>query len=252
MPNPGVALGGAGLVSSIVGGRKQAKATQAAANTAAAAQTESAQAGIEEQRRQFDESRALLKPFVDIGLPALAQQRGLLGLSGPQVQQEYIRQIEQSPAFQAQIAAQENAMLQNASATGGLRGGNLQAALAQFRPAMLQNEINARYAKLGDLVSLGQQSAAGVGTSGQMLGANVSNLLAQQGSARAGAALAGGQSATGQFFSAIPGALGAYYGATGKNPFGNLFGGSAAPAMAASGGGGLYDFNTAGVKLGGM
>lgn len=103
-------------------------------------------------------SRAVggLDPYAAAGAPALAQQQALLGLRGPQAQQESISAIEQSPAFQAQVRQGEEAILQSASATGGLRGGNVQAALAQFRPQMLQREIDLQYGRLGGMTSLGQ------------------------------------------------------------------------------------------------
>jgi len=97
-----------------------------------------------------------LDPFAAAGAPALSQQQALLGLRGPQAQQESISAIEQSPAFQAQVRQGEEAILQSASATGGLRGGNVQAALAQFRPQMLQREIDLQYGRLGGMTSLGQ------------------------------------------------------------------------------------------------
>jgi hypothetical protein len=100
--------------------------------------------GIEEQRRQFDEIQKLLSPYVQAGTGAISgfqpfqeagaqafeQQQALAGLRGPEAQQAAIAQIEQSPFLQAQIRQGEEAMLQRASATGGLRGGNIQAALA--------------------------------------------------------------------------------------------------------------------------
>lgn len=86
----------------------------------------------------------------------------------------------------------EEALLQNASATGGLRGGNTQAALAQFRPQMLSQMIESQYSKLGGLAGMGQASAAGQASAGMQSGSNVANLLQQQ-----GAALAGGQVAQG-------------------------------------------------------
>ena len=97
-----------------------------------------------------------LDPYASAGAPALAQQQALLGLRGPQAQQASISAIERSPAFQAQVRQGEEAILQAASATGGLRGGNVQAALAQFRPQMLQREIDLQYGRLGGLTSLGQ------------------------------------------------------------------------------------------------
>ena len=52
----------------------------------------------------------------------------------------------------------QDAILQNASAIGGLRGGNTQAALAQFRPALLSQLIAEQYNRLGGLSSLGQNA----------------------------------------------------------------------------------------------
>jgi hypothetical protein len=87
----------------------------------------------------------------------------------------------------------ENALLQNASATGGLRGGNLQAALAQFRPQLFSQLIESQYGKLGALSGLGQASAAGQAAAAQQTGSDIATLLGQQGAAQAGSALASGQ-----------------------------------------------------------
>lgn len=184
-----VAVAGATLVSGAM--------ASDAAGQASGQQVAASAEGIAEQRRQFDAMQKLLSPYVQAGTPALAQQQALLGLSGQGAQQEAISGIESSPLFQSQIQQGENAMLQNASATGGLRGGNIQGALAQFRPAMLSNAIDQQYARLGGMTSLGQQSAAGVGTAGMQTGTNVANLLQQQGAARAGGTLGQAQAYSG-------------------------------------------------------
>jgi hypothetical protein len=160
-----------------------------AAGKAAGQQADAAQAGIEEQRRQFDEMQKLLAPYVQAGQPALQAQQAMLGLGGAEAQQQAIAGVEQSPLLQALMRQGEEAMLQQASATGGLRGGNMQAALAQFRPQMLQEALDQQYARLGGLTALGQQSAAGVGGAGMQTGRDVAGLLQQQGAARAGGAL---------------------------------------------------------------
>jgi hypothetical protein len=211
----GIALGGSLLSSSM-----QADA----ASEAAGAQAGAAQAGIDEQRRQFDEMQRLLAPYVQAGQPALAGMQNLIGLGGAEAQQQAIAGIEQSPLLQALTRQGEEAILQRASATGGLRGGNVQAALAQFRPQMLQQALEQQYSRLGGLTSLGQQSAARVGTAGMNTGVNVGNLLQQQGAAQAGGALGRG-AAFGQL-AQMPGQLAGYQMATGQNVFGNLFGGS--------------------------
>jgi hypothetical protein len=160
---------------------------------ASSAQQQSYQMGIDEQRRQFDELRRLLEPYTQAGLPALKQQQALLGLEGPEAQQAAISAIESQPGFQSMIQQGENAMLQNASATGGLRGGNLQGAMAQFRPQMLAQAIQDQYSRLGGMTTLGQQSAAGVGSAGMQTGRDIAGLLGNIGAARAGGILGQGK-----------------------------------------------------------
>ena len=217
----GIAVGGATLVS----GLTQANAAESAAGIQAGA----AQSGIEEQRRQFDAVQKLLAPYVSAGGPALEAQQAFLGLRGPEAERAAIERIRGGETFKALATEGEEALLQRASATGGLRGGNIQGALAQFRPQLLSSLIEQQYGRLGGMTALGQQSAAGVGASGQSTGVNVANLLGQQ-----GAALAGGEIAQGRAFGAIPsgisGGLGIYSGLGGK------FGGAPVSAPSSSGG----------------
>lgn len=176
------------LVSKITGGSEAAKSAEAAAQT----QAQAAELGVAEQRRQFDILTELLRPYVEAGQPALQQQQALIGLRGAPEQQAAISGIEQSPFFQSAVRQGEEALLQQASATGGLRGGNIQSALAQFRPQMLESQIAQQYGRLGGLTALGQQSAAGQGSAGMQTAGNIGELFAQR-----GAALAGGQLAKG-------------------------------------------------------
>lgn len=176
------------IVGGITGAKQQAKAAEAAAGTQAAASNEA----IAEQRRQFDMLTELLRPYVEAGTPALQGQQALIGLRGAPEQQAAISGLEQSPFFQSAVRQSEEALLQRASATGGLRGGNIQAALAQFRPQMLESQIAQQYERLGGLTSLGQASAAGQAGAGMQSAGAIGNLLAQR-----GAAIAGGQLAKG-------------------------------------------------------
>jgi hypothetical protein len=176
------------VVGGITGAKQAGKAAEAAGKTQAAA----AQAGIEEQRRQFDKLVELMSPYVTAGTGAMAGQQALIGLQGPEAQQQAIAQLEQSPEMQALIKQGENALLQQASATGGLRGGNVQAALAQFRPQVLSSLIGQQYQRLGGLSQMGQASAAGQAAAGMGLGQNVAGLLGEAGAARAGGQIAQG------------------------------------------------------------
>lgn len=179
-------------VGGVVGELTGATAAGAAAERAAGVQARAAEAGIEEQRRQFDLTQELLSPFVQAGTGtegvtgSLEAQQALLGLRGPEAQQAAISQLEGSPVFQSLVGQGEEALLQQASATGGLRGGNVQGALAQFRPNILNQLIESQFSNLGGLTQLGQSSAARVGAAGQQTGANIAQLLEQQGAAQAG------------------------------------------------------------------
>jgi hypothetical protein len=209
---------GAGLGGAIEGRESVGEASQA--------QQQAAQGGIDEQRRQFDAIQKLLQPYTEAGTGALAQQQALLGLGTPGAQEQAITALQGSPQFQALQQQGENAILQNAAATGGLRGGNVQAALAQFRPALLSSLIEQQYGRLGGLTAIGQNAAAGVGNAGMSTGSNIATLLGRQGQAQAGGIL-GQQSALtkgiGETFGGIQRAGG----------FGKLFGGS-------GGGGGIF------------
>ena len=185
--------------ATLVGGYMASQSASDAASTAAGAQQASSAASIEESRRQFDKIQELLKPYADVGPLAVTQQKNLLGLGGADEQRAAIAGIESSPQMQAMLKQGENAILQNASATGGLRGGNVQGALAQFRPNLLSQLIQQRFANLGDLTSIGQNAAAGVGNAGQNSTNSIINSLQQSGAAQAGAALAQGQAQAGMW-----------------------------------------------------
>tara|TARA_R110000744_G_C19371646_1_gene562798 strand:- start:30243 stop:30854 length:612 start_codon:yes stop_codon:yes gene_type:complete len=163
-----VAVAGATLV----GGYMNAEAQGDAADTAAAAGDRS----VEEQRRQFELMQGLLAPYAEGGEESLHAQRNLIGLGGTEEQQAAIDQLQQQPGFLASVQQGEEAILQNASATGGLRGGNVQGALAQFRPQMLASAIQQQYQNLGGITSLGQNAAAMTGNAGMQLGQNVSGI----------------------------------------------------------------------------
>lgn len=179
---------------SLISSLASADAQRSAANTAADATTSAANAGIAQQQSQFAAIQKLLSPYVTTGTNALGSQADLAGVNGNDKQAAAIAALQASPAFTSAQKLGENRILANASATGGLRGGNTQAALAQFNPALLASTINDQYSRLGGLSTMGQNAAAGVGNAGMATGNNVTNLLGQIGSAQAGQALAGGRS----------------------------------------------------------
>lgn len=218
MPDPitGLVVGGSALAGSAISSR--------GAQKAAGQQAAAAEEGVAEQRRQFDVLTELLRPYVEAGQPALQQQQALIGLRGAPEQQAAISGLEQSPFFQSAVRQGEEALLQRASATGGLRGGNIQAALAQFRPQMLESQIAQQYERLGGLTTLGQQSAAGQATAGMRSAGTIGELLGQRGAALAGGSLGSAKAYSGALN--LPSKiLGMQYGAEGKLGlgFGNIF-----------------------------
>lgn len=190
-----VAIAGATLV----GGYMSSEAQKDAADKAASAQSGSAQAGIDEQRRQFDAIQKLLQPYVTAGQGAIGAQQNLIGLGGADAQKQAIQSLQNSPEYAALSRSGQDAILANAAATGNLRGGNVQSALAQFQPQLLSGLINQQYSRLGGLTSIGQNAAAGVGNAGMQTGSSIANLLGQQGAAQAGSALASGKANAGLY-----------------------------------------------------
>lgn len=199
----GALLGaGASIIGGILGNKSQKKAAASAQQS----QEGMSREAIAEQQRQFDQLQALLKPYVSAGTGALTGQQDLLGLNGQKAQQGAIGQIENSPFFKSQYQQAENAMMQNASATGGLRGGNFQEALADNRSNMLYNNVQGQLQNYGNLVSGGQNAAAGVGTAGQNFANQVGQQLNGIGASQAGYALAKGQANQNMWGSILGGA----------------------------------------------
>lgn len=223
-------VGAAVVGSAVVGGALSSRAQRKAASQATQAQLKAQDEASRVQLEMFEQTKQILAPYVEAGVPALQQMAGyaeigpyalerqaaIAGLMGPEAQAAQIAEIESDPLYQAQVRQGEEALLQQASATGGLRGGNIQAALAQFRPQMLSQEIERQYGRLGglagfgygvtsELAGLGQASAAGQAAAGQETGAALGNLLVQGGQARAQGQLAKGAATAGMYGGIVEG-----------------------------------------------
>lgn len=177
-----------------------------AAKNASQAQQQATQQGMEEQRRQFDIMQQLMNPYVQAGQQGLSGQQDLLGLNGFSKQQGAIGNIENSPFFKSQYQQAENALLQNAAATGGLRGGNFQEALADNRSNMLFNNVNQQLQNLSGVASNGQSAAAGLGGNAMTFGNNMAQGYQDIGQAQGSYQLAKGQIYTGLYNNALKGA----------------------------------------------
>jgi hypothetical protein len=171
---------------------------------------------IAESQRQFGEVQRVLSPFItagnealgplrqyqQTGADAMGQQRALIGLDGQQAQQLAIQGLSNSPEMAAYLQQGENAMLQNSAATGGLRGGNTQAAMAQFRPQLLAGMISQQYDRLGGLTSLGANTSSMIYQTGQSAAAGQAN-AGMQVAGQVGSALAGYSQGVGQAYQGL-------------------------------------------------
>ena len=185
-------VSGALAVASIASGAYAANKRASAAKKAAGQQEDMYRAGLSEQEAKLYDIQQLLTPYADAGKKALEGQQNLIGLGTPEAQQKAIQNIAQGPQFQAMQQQGENSLLQNASATGGLRGGNIEAALAQFRPSLLSSLIQQQFSQLGGLSGQGLQASNSLGAFTQNTGNQKTNLFGQIGGAQAGASLAQG------------------------------------------------------------
>lgn len=269
------AIGGiVGGVGSVVGGLIGANGAQSAADTQAGA----AQAGIAEQQREFDTLRNLLQPYVDQGtgampqlqgitkqeqgvatqtqgildnyLGALTQLNNMTGVNGADKQQGWINSLTQNPLYTNAMNLGQQAILANASATGGLRGGNTIASLGYLPGQILSNVmgqqisnqqaslsgingalngsqvLNGIYGQLGgqfqNLINTGANAAAGTGNAAIATGNNITNLTGQIGSAQAGGTLGTTNAITGGLNN-LTSALGNYLGSSGSSGGGYSF-----------------------------
>src|SRR5205085_676470 len=121
------------------------------AGNAADASIAAADRGIAENRRQFDTVMTLLSPYMGAGTEALGSYRDLSGAGGPEAQQAAITALQGTPQFGMLTKQGEDAILANASATGGLRGGNTQGALADKRTQILSGLIDQQLGRYGGL-----------------------------------------------------------------------------------------------------
>jgi curli biogenesis system outer membrane secretion channel CsgG len=203
---------GISLVGSLIGGN--------AASDAANTQANAAQQGINTIQNYNNQSRTDLMPWLMAGQSSLGGLTSLLGLGGNGAQQSAIDNLQSGPLFQSLYRQGTNAILGNASATGGLRGGNTEGALYNLGSDTLNQVIQNQIANLTGLSNTGFQAGGLLGQFGQDTAQSIAQLLGAQGAARAGGQLGSA--------SALTGALGNIGGLFGQGgALSGIFGGSA-------------------------
>lgn len=91
-------------------------------------------------------------------------------------QERAIAGLQDSPLFKALFGAGEDAIMGNASATGGLRGGNTQRSLADFGSDTLAKVIQQQLSNLSGVSGQGLSATGQYGTFGANAAGSVANL----------------------------------------------------------------------------
>ena len=216
------------FIGSLFGGGAQKRASHQAESDYIAYQ----QKALDQQQSQFAQTRQDNMPYITEGGKAIGAQGNLTGLNGDPAQQAAITNIQNSPYYESLYRNGLEANLQNASATGGMRGGNEQRGLADFGRDTLSQSIQQQLQNLGGISGMGQSSALGLGSLSQANANAQSDIYGKQGTMRAGQLLNRGSITAGmwgqagnfadQVASAIGGGMGG--GAGGAGGFGQFLG----------------------------
>lgn len=185
-------------------GLQEEDEARAAEQEAAITQEDAATRGLNEQRRQYDlsredslreletgraiskeqyeQGRADMQPWMQAGGSALATQSNLMGLGGRDAQQSAYDNYSMSPGQDFLRKQGQKALLANASATGGLGGGNVRSALQQQGIGFAAQDFGNYYNRLAGMSGTGQASTAQQGQAG----ANYAGRMGQMGQNYAG------------------------------------------------------------------
>lgn len=171
--------------ASILGGSSAKKASK----KAQVAQLESLQKAIDLLTANQKSATEQSAPYTGAGASATNALAALLGLGDPDAQQSAIDGLLNSPLYESLFRNGENTVLANASATGGLRGGNTQASLYNLGKDTLSDVIQNQIKNLGGLSTLGLNATQGLeGLSADNAQA-IAALFGKQGDTKAGGIL---------------------------------------------------------------
>lgn len=215
--NKAVEIGSFGLIQDVTG----AEAGEKAASQAAGVQEQGARTAEQGINRRFDVTQESLRPFQEAGVSALEQQQALLGLSGQEAQQTAFSGLQDSPGQQFLRKRAQRNLVRNASAIGGLGGGNVRSALVEQGAGFAAQDLQNQFGRLGQIAGQGQAATTNIGQFGAQA-ANQAGQAAIAGSQARASGILGGQQARSQATGQVLGLGGLLLGGFG--------GGSAAPA----------------------
>ena len=201
-----------------------------AAKDAARAEIQGLQMQIDEARAAAAAAEADYAPYKASGLSALEQYRTLIGLGGADAQNQAIQALTQSPLYQQQLQQAEGSLLQNASATGGLRTGNTQANIASLAPQLLNQQYLQQVGLMGGMQEQGANVIGNLANIRTGQAAATGQAYANQGTAL-GQSILAQQAARQQSASGLGSALGTGAGYAFGGPVGGAIGGAIGGAL---------------------
>lgn len=151
------------FVGGLIGGGKAKKASR----RAEAARLEAINKSIAESARQFDVTQRNFASEQQLGEDAIGGFRGLVGLNGADAQSAAIEQLRASPLYQNLMTNGRDAIIANASATGGLRGGNTQDFLSRQASDTLSQVIRQQIGDYAGSIGIGMGSDQAIGAFGE-------------------------------------------------------------------------------------
>ena len=170
------------VLSGIIGGNSMKKASQKAMQ----AQVDAANRGIDIQAKQYETTRNDYMPYTQAGVKAIEGYGNLLGTNGTDAQATAVQGLEASPFFQQNLSDANENLLQTASATGGVRGGNTAGAIGELSPQLLQKYYDMALSGFGNLAQLGLGATGSVANAGATNANAATDLNGQIGKFRAG------------------------------------------------------------------
>ena len=197
MSNPVAALGGASLVSNIIGARGQ--------RNAADRQSDSIEAGISEQRAAREDYNRRSEPFRQVGLSVAPHILADLGIEIPKPILDAMGEDYQAPTGATQLE-QINPLVdfvrnegfediqETAAAQGRLRSGGTLRDLTDYNTKLASTIVpqlqQQRFNQLYNLLGIGSNTTAQQGTATLSTANNISDLLFKQGQVNAQGAMA--------------------------------------------------------------
>ena len=139
--------------------------------------------GMQSLERGYGLGVNALSPYTAAGEQATYQEAALSGALGPELQQEAINNFIESPGQAYLRQQQEEALLRNASAIGGLGGGRVRTALQEQAMGIASTQQQQYLENLRSLSTRGQSAASQIAELSKALGvseADLSRMSAQQ------------------------------------------------------------------------